>query len=362
MDKPKRLELIQNVYDRKLLGMVMLGCEDINGDPISVIEIYKYEESEYYLYIRHPSQVQGSQYVKVFNSSIPEVLRSHIVFQESEYFWVPWNSFHRYFSTLHVCHLTLSALPPRYSPGFFLDVISDSWSEGFAGGGIESMTWQVNPKYRLSVGRRKSFTLWKIRITITLKDYDASLISEPIGLTVCDDEPLLSRVIVQSSYQTTRDVSVEFPVYCEVGSTAQKTMIIIPSTKNPNVCLSYHLAVSIQCDIYPRGVREGHEYNQISPEDLHKDKPDLECVMKSHLRSNDDEVLGEDRRYLKRKSSFSLIEIERISGWDAQPYSTVVTGQWSPDFDSGPFRGFGTSGGRIGVLNKVPANNPCYRV
>lgn len=362
MNKSERSDLIQRIYQRKVLGMVLLGSEGHNGDPVSVIEIYRSDEGDFYLYMRHTSKVKGSQYAKAFHDKIPETLQSHIVFPESEYFWVPWSFFHRFFRALYVCHLTLSTLPPRYSPGFFLDVISDSWSVSFAGGDVHCMTWQKNPKYRLSVSKKHPFVLWRVRVTLTLKDYNPNLIAEPIGLTVCADEPLLGTVIAQSNYDMAKDVSLEFPVITERGTVAANTFIIIPSTKNPNVYLSYFLSVSIQCDLFPRGVKEGPIFNELSLTNLHSDLPDVQCVMKSHMKTVDDETIGEDRSYTLRKSKYSFIDIERISGVDAKPYSIEIKGRWSPDTKSGPFRDIGTSGGRIGTINEFSANNPCYKV
>jgi hypothetical protein len=54
--------------------------------------------------------------------------------------------------------------------------------------------------------------------------------------------------------------------------------------------------------------------------------------------------------YSIRRSPFTYLDIERISGWAEFSFSTSVCGKWSK------------SNGRIGQLNPKSANNPCFRL
>ena len=119
--------------------------------------------------------------------------------------WVPWELFHVLFSKLYITHLSISSMPPKWTPGFTVDTLCDSWTEGTAGGGIACVGWRTNPMYRLFLTNRPEKTLWRVRINLSLEDKrkgrneeeDSLAVRikyEPFALTVLADDPLLSEV------------------------------------------------------------------------------------------------------------------------------------------------------------------------
>jgi len=64
------------------------------------------------------------------------------------------------------------------------------------------------------------------------KDY-LSIEYEPIGLTICVDDPLLNKVIGQSPYHATRDVSLELEINGDFTGTTlpEVAILVVPSTR-----------------------------------------------------------------------------------------------------------------------------------
>lgn len=331
-------------------------------------EIYHHETSnKYYLLLKSPcpSRFVTFMYRIDKGTQFPtELEKLNAEFDVLLEHWVPWDTFHDLFKCLYVCHLTLSSMPPRFTPGFFVDTIFDKWEDGTGGGGSLCVNWRQNPMYRLYLNKRPELTLWRVRINLSLYDGRANRSEEgdalavpckyiPYGFTVLADDPLLTDIIAQTPYTTARDVSVELKIQ------KSRTLIIIPSTYQPDVHMNFLLSVSIQCDMYPRGFHEDGRVDKLNLHELHHVHEAVPRCSESHL-------IGKEipsRHYEMDRSKASRVHIDRISGFESFPYSTTFHGSWnSTPGCSGPFADKGTAAGRIGEKNVTSCNNPVYRL
>lgn len=386
--------LQQNIFEQsKLIDSNTIQCDTLKNEILAIHnelelladglqdvtfvihEIYYNEslpvnERAYFLLLTSPcsSRLVDTIAQLQLDVSLPSELQTLCDALDRNYsHWIPFAIAHLLFRNIYVCHLTMSILPPKFTPGIVTDTLFDFFGAETSGGGPNKISWRSNPNYRIDLRNRPPMVPWKLRICIS--SYDGRTADDvtkvprkypAMGFTVCHDEPLLNTIICQTDYSDSRDCCGEILIVNDVNKGYIKSLIIVPSCAEANVECKFMLSFSIQCDFFPRGFKENRNSKrtvqelQISHEIIEK---------KTLLRSSGNKDLCSAYDYSISRSVLSLVGLERIAGWDSYPYSVFVFGSWSSeDTSCGLYPNVGSAAGRMRDSNKISANNPCYRL